>query len=262
MIRSLSALLARPAAFAGSVALHVTALVAGGHALAGGADDRALAGAPLEIDIEIAGPRLPDLPAPMPAEDAPTARAGRPVNVGHRHSYPVPPDHDARPHHPSVVHLGRSSAEVPAAPLVAQTSVEEPLHFVLAPVAGLATRDVAARDAHGSSATNSGTAGSDESDGGATFAESAVDDKARLSSSVPVIYPEAARAAGLEADVRLELVVDAEGRVVSARPLAAPALGLDEAALRAVQAYRFSPARRAGRPVRVRMQWTVAFRLQ
>jgi periplasmic protein TonB len=242
--------------------LHVSALVAGGHALSGGAEDRARAGAPLEIEIEIAGPRLSDLPAPMPSEDAPTPRVGRRVNAGHRHSYPVPPDHDARPHHPSVVHLGRSEAEERTAPLAAETSAEEPLHFVLAPVAGIATRGVAAGDAQGSSVANSGATGPGESDDAATFAESAVDAKARLSSSVPVVYPEAARAAELEADVRLELVVDTEGRVISARPLAAPALGLDEAALRAVRAYRFSPARRAGRPVRVRMEWTVAFRLQ
>jgi periplasmic protein TonB len=262
MIRSLSALLTRPAGFAGSVALHVTALVAGGHALSGSAEDRARAAAPLEIEIEIARPRVSDLPAPMPPEDAPVARPARLKNVGHRHSYPVPPDHDARPHHPSVVHLGRAEAEVRAAPVAAETSVEEPLHFVLTPVAEFATRGVAAGGPHGRSVTNSGATVPSESDGAATFAESVVDAKARLSSSVPVVYPEAARAAELEADVRLELVVDAEGRVVSARPLAAPALGLDEAALRAVRAYRFSPARRAGRPVRVRMEWTVAFRLQ
>jgi TonB family protein len=261
MIRSLSALLARPAAFAGSVALHVSALVAGGHALSGIAEGRATEGAPLELEIEIAGPRSLDLPAPAPAEIATTARAGRPAHAGHRHSYPVPPDHDARPHHPSVVHPSGIDAQVRAAPLAAETSVDEPLHFVLAPVTGLATRGVVAGTAQGSSVTGA-SAGPSESDGAATFAESAVDATARLSSSVPVVYPEAARTAGLEADVRLELVVDAEGRVVSARPLAASGLGLDEAALRAVGAYRFSPARRAGRPVRVRMEWTVAFRLQ
>ena len=37
--------------------------------------------------------------------------------------------------------------------------------------------------------------------------------------------------------------------------------GLDEAALQAIRAYRFSPALRAGHPVRVRMRWTIQFRL-
>jgi hypothetical protein len=63
----------------------------------------------------------------------------------------------------------------------------------------------------------------------------------------------------VEADVLLDLVVDGEGRVTSARPSAAEGLGLADAAVRA---YRFSPARRAGHPVRVRMRWTVAFCLQ
>jgi protein TonB len=76
------------------------------------------------------------------------------------------------------------------------------------------------------------------------------------------VYPETARAAEIEADVLLELVVDGEGRVTGARPLAARDLGLTDAALRAVRAYRFTPAERAGRPVRVRMRWTVTFRLQ
>jgi len=38
--------------------------------------------------------------------------------------------------------------------------------------------------------------------------------------------------------------------------------GLDEEAVRAMRAYRFSPARRDGLPVRVRMPWTVQFRLR
>jgi outer membrane biosynthesis protein TonB len=38
--------------------------------------------------------------------------------------------------------------------------------------------------------------------------------------------------------------------------------GLDDAAARAIRDYRFSPAIRAGRPVAVRMRWTVQFRLR
>jgi len=38
--------------------------------------------------------------------------------------------------------------------------------------------------------------------------------------------------------------------------------GLDEAALTAIRAYRFSPAVRAGRAVPVRMRWVVQFRLR
>jgi len=92
--------------------------------------------------------------------------------------------------------------------------------------------------------------------------ESAVDQPARILSTVPVVYPESARAAGMEADVPLEIVVDGSGRVTSARHLAAQGLGLAEAALKAVRSYRFTPARRAGRTVPVRMRWIVTFRLE
>ena len=85
---------------------------------------------------------------------------------------------------------------------------------------------------------------------------------ARLLSTPPLVYPPAARRAEIEIDVPIEIVVDTDGRVSSARALSRAGYGLDEAALRAIRAYRFSPALRAGRPSRVRMRWTVQFRLR
>jgi TonB family protein len=84
---------------------------------------------------------------------------------------------------------------------------------------------------------------------------------ARLVARVSVVYPPAARAGEIETDVRLELVVDASGHVATARCLRSVGYGLDEAALTAVRAYRFSPALLDGHPVGVRMQWVVQFRL-
>jgi protein TonB len=75
-------------------------------------------------------------------------------------------------------------------------------------------------------------------------------------------YPDAARAAGIEGDVRLELVVGVSGAVESARVVRGIGHGLDEAALRAVRQFRFAPASKAGHAVRVRMGWSVQFRLQ
>jgi periplasmic protein TonB len=260
MVRSLSALLTRHAALTASVALHAGAVIAGGHAFSEGIEGRAATAAPMEVEIELAGPPASVVAAPTPTEQAPLANVVRRASAGHRHSYRVSPDHDAHPHNPSVVHMAGPEPAPP--PIVAETSAEQPLHFVLPPGPEFSTRGMPTGAAQKSVAGESGEHASGGSEGGTTFAESAVDAKARLASSVPVVYPETARAAELEADVRLELVVDPEGRVVSARPLAPRGLGLDEAALRAVRAYRFSPARRAGRPVRVRMEWTVAFRLQ
>jgi TonB family protein len=82
-----------------------------------------------------------------------------------------------------------------------------------------------------------------------------------LSSGRPE-YPPDARAAAVEADVPLEIVVDEGGHVVESTLLRRAGHGFDESALRAIRTYRFAPARRDGLPVRVRMRWSVAFRLQ
>jgi protein TonB len=66
----------------------------------------------------------------------------------------------------------------------------------------------------------------------------------------------------VEGDVGLELVVGVSGAVESARIVHAVGHGLDESALRAVREYRFAPATKAGRAVRVRMGWSMQFRLQ
>jgi TonB family protein len=100
--------------------------------------------------------------------------------------------------------------------------------------------------------------GEDDSE---TYAEAGVSSRARLLEGTPPEYPPAARAAAVEADLPLELVVDARGTVVDARLLRHAGYGLDEAALHAVRAYRFIPAQRAGRGVSVRMRWVVNFRL-
>jgi TonB family protein len=94
------------------------------------------------------------------------------------------------------------------------------------------------------------------------FSEAEVGVPAHLIASAPLVYPPRARAAEVEASVALEIVVDTGGRVTGARLLVPAGYGLDEAALAAVRAYRFSPAQRFGKPVRVRMRWSVLFRLR
>jgi protein TonB len=97
---------------------------------------------------------------------------------------------------------------------------------------------------------------------GAAVAEHDVDVPARLLAAAPLAYPPAARQSEIELDFPLEIIVDASGRVVSARALSHAGYGLDEAALQGIRGYRFSPAVRAGRPVAVRMRWIVQFRLR
>ena len=74
-------------------------------------------------------------------------------------------------------------------------------------------------------------------------------------------YPPAARQAGLEAEVELELVVDANGNVVSSVVVKPAGHGFDEAAQQASLRFRFSPARRDGRAVASRIRYHYLFRI-
>jgi TonB family protein len=85
---------------------------------------------------------------------------------------------------------------------------------------------------------------------------------ARLARGAAPTYPTLARQEGIEADVPMELVVSARGAVESARVLGHVGFGLDEAALGAIRGYAFTPAIKDGRPTRVRMRWTMQFRLR
>ncbi|HTA89085.1 MAG TPA: energy transducer TonB, partial [Polyangiaceae bacterium] len=105
-------------------------------------------------------------------------------------------------------------------------------------------------------------AGLSGSSGAAPLSESAVDTPAKLRSGTPPAYTAQALSAGIEQDVPLQLVIDPSGAVLSARALVHVGYGLDDAALRSVQSYRFTPARRSGRPVAVRMRWVMRFQLQ
>jgi protein TonB len=73
--------------------------------------------------------------------------------------------------------------------------------------------------------------------------------KARPLSVIRPSFTEEAHHAHVEGIVRIELTVNAEGEVTSARVLAGLGHGLDEAALAAARRFRFSPAMRCGRAV-------------
>jgi protein TonB len=75
-------------------------------------------------------------------------------------------------------------------------------------------------------------------------------------------FTEAARAAGVEGKVRVELTVDETGRVVDVRMLSGLGYGLDEAALAAARSATFEPALRCGKATRatftISMRFTAA----
>lgn len=72
-------------------------------------------------------------------------------------------------------------------------------------------------------------------------------------------YPLVALQQGIEGTVVLELVIDAEGCIGRARVIESVP-ELDEAALRSVKRWRFSPAMRDGRPVTAIVHAPIVFR--
>lgn len=255
-------------AMAASAVAHVAfAFVSfsGGHvtsALAAAADPRS---DEVEIDVPADPPpsQPPDPTAkPHPDDDHPHAvpHAARP----HTHDYPVPPSHDAHPHDPRAVHLPLAPAahdhdheDAPAAPVV----VAPPT----APMRVTITVGTGGNGANGTAAGGGGGGSPAPSSGGPSseiVAEKSVSVPARAIVTARPVYPSAARAAEIEADVALEIVVDAGGAVVSARVARPAGYGLDDAAIQAIRRFRFAPAQRDGRAVGVRMRWVMQFRFQ
>lgn len=75
-------------------------------------------------------------------------------------------------------------------------------------------------------------------------------------------YTEEARRRGVEGDVVLEIVVEANGRVGQVRVLQGLGSGLDERAVAAVRQWRFSPATRRGAAVSVMVEVAMEFKLR
>jgi len=209
----------------------------------------------VSVDVLTETPALVDAPEPAPA----TARAT--TWPAHTHPYPVPPGHDATPHDPSLVHLpfpaapSQATHDATQAATPVETTPSDAPRFTMA-------FGASEGEAHGAVSAAGLADASSHDDESAVFAEQSVDSPARLSRGQAPAYPDAARSDGIEGDVHFELIVGTSGAVESARVVRGIGHGLDEAALRAARQFRFNPAIKAGRPVRVRMAWSVQFRLQ
>ncbi len=191
--------------------------------------------------------------------------ASAPASAHHHHDYPVPPDHDATPHDPSIRHLSPLQSVSPPQRTPASSAASTPAlidapapatpRFVM--TVGPSTHALA-----GSSAELGGGEAASVSAQLGPASEASVDTPAKLLSGSSPSYTHEAEVAGVEADVPLEIVVDRTGSVVGARALAHVGYGLDEAALQSVRGYRFSPAQRSGRALAVRMRWLMRFQLR
>jgi TonB family protein len=71
-------------------------------------------------------------------------------------------------------------------------------------------------------------------------------------------YPEPARQAGTQGDVVVRITVDKAGRVGDAKAISGPP-ALRQAAIDAVQRWKYEPATVDGQPVAVQMTVTIRF---
>jgi periplasmic protein TonB len=74
-------------------------------------------------------------------------------------------------------------------------------------------------------------------------------------------YPEAARKARIEGEVLVQFIVNEQGDVVDPVVLKGIGNGCDEAAITAIQQVRFKPGMMQGKPVKVRLERIVTFKI-
>lgn len=85
--------------------------------------------------------------------------------------------------------------------------------------------------------------------------------RARPKKVVPPSYTTEAQQAEIEGPIRMEIAIDAEGRVTAAKVLRGLGYGLDEAAVAAAKEMLFEPARRCGKAVPSTLTFNMRFTL-
>ena len=84
---------------------------------------------------------------------------------------------------------------------------------------------------------------------------------ARLISSVPPAYPALAKAQHVAGEVRIDALIDANGRVTIMKVVSGPSL-LRQAAMDALRQWKYQPATLDGKPVSMHLAVTLQFHLQ
>jgi protein TonB len=110
---------------------------------------------------------------------------------------------------------------------------------------------------------NSASGGSaDGSEGGGLGEWTQLTQKPKVTKEVKARYTDEARAKGLEGLVVCDLVIGENGRIRSVTLVQGLGSGLDEAALEALKAFEFSPAKIGDRAVAVKIRYKYRFQLQ
>lgn len=94
-----------------------------------------------------------------------------------------------------------------------------------------------------------------------TYAPSICGSEPTLIEKVEPKYPRLARQAGLEGDVILTYLVDVSGIVKDIKVVKSDMKSFEDAAVRAVSQYKYSPAICYGRPAESEVTTTIEFRL-
>ncbi len=84
---------------------------------------------------------------------------------------------------------------------------------------------------------------------------------AKMISSVPPVYPSLARSQHVSGDVKIDALIDLNGRVTSMKVISGPTL-LHQAAMEALRQWKYRPATLDGKPVPMHLTITLQFRLQ
>ena len=88
-----------------------------------------------------------------------------------------------------------------------------------------------------------------------------VDQGPRVLRKVDPKYPEAARRANREAVVTVEFTVDVDGKATDIKVADPKGFGFDEAAIEAIKKWRFTPAKKGGESVPMRVRQPIRFSL-
>ncbi len=77
-----------------------------------------------------------------------------------------------------------------------------------------------------------------------------------------ITYPEIAKQAGVEGKVYVVAFIDENGTVNDVKVLKGIGAGCDEAAVNAIKATKFKPAKNKGKPVKVKFSLAITFKLK
>jgi periplasmic protein TonB len=207
------------------------------------------------VRVRLAAPPPASAPEqrPPPAAEAPAPRRVERAKPSSAAAVPPPPAVRAPPLAPSAA---PPPSPVPLRRFAVSMEATVPGGGVAVPVAG-----------PGAAPALRAVPGGTSDDPGAPVTAAEVETAPRLLSQPPAVemrslYPEAARREGMEADVRLEILLSETGEVADVEVVRSAGAAFDEAARRLARRFRFSPASRGGRPVAVRIPWTLKFRLE